>query len=480
MDQVIDAINHILWGYILIYGLLTVGIFYSFKLGFPQIVHFPEMLRALSSKGSEDSTGISPRQALSVSLASRVGTGNIAGVAVALYLGGPGAIFWMWMVALVGMSSAYAESTLAQLYKSKGPMGNFRGGPAYYIERGLGKRWLGIIFSLCLILSFGLVFNAVQSNAIAGAMDQAFGVPKLTTGVVIGVLTAIVIFGGIKKIAKVAEIIVPFMAATYLLLTVVIMIINYATVPDVILSIVKNAFGIQEAVGGVTGGVMVALLNGIKRGLFSNEAGMGSAPNIAASATPVPHHPSSQGFVQAFGVFIDTICVCTATAVVILLSGIYQPGVGPSGVELTQLALAQHIGETGFIFIAVAIFFFAFTSIIGNYSYAENAMIFLGVQSTKGLVGIRIGLIAMVIWGSIQSVETVFNTADASMGLMAIINLVSISLLSGIVFKLTKDYIKQRKAGLDPTFHAPDHPELCQNVDQEIWTDPKRVSVKPN
>ncbi|KZY65974.1 hypothetical protein A3738_17495 [Oleiphilus sp. HI0066] len=246
------------------------------------------------------------------------------------------------------------------------------------------------------------------------------------------------------------------------------------------MSIVKNAFGIQEAVGGVTGGVMVALLNGIKRGLFSNEAGMGSAPNIAASATPVPHHPSSQGFVQAFGVFIDTICVCTATAVVILLSGIYQPGVGPSGVELTQLALAQHIGETGFIFIAVAIFFFAFTSIIGNYSYAENAMIFLGVQSTKGLIGIRIGLIAMVIWGSIQSVETVFNTADASMGLMAIINLVSISLLSGIVLKLTKDYIKQRKAGLDPTFHAPDHPELCQNVDQEIWTDPKRVSVKPN
>jgi AGCS family alanine or glycine:cation symporter len=474
MDQVIDAINNIIWGYILIYGLLAVGIFYSFRLGFPQIVHFPEMLRALTNKQSDDATGISPRQALSVSLASRVGTGNIAGVAVALYLGGPGAIFWMWMVALVGMSSAYAESTLAQLYKGKGPMGNFRGGPAYYIERGLGKRWLGVVFSICLIISFGLVFNAVQSNAIAGAMDQAFGVPKLATGVIIGGLTAIVIFGGIKKIARVAEIIVPLMAAIYLLLTVVIMIINYSAVPDVLVSIVKNAFGLQEAIGGVTGGVMVALLNGIKRGLFSNEAGMGSAPNIAASATPVPHHPSSQGFVQAFGVFIDTICVCTATAVVILLSGIYQAGVGPSGVELTQLALAQHIGEAGFIFIAVAIFFFAFTSIIGNYSYAENAMIFLGAESTKGLLGIRIGLISMVIWGSTQSVETVFNAADASMGIMAIINLISITLLSGIVVTLTRDYLAQRKAGKDPVFHAPDHPELCNNVDTDIWQDPDR------
>ncbi|PWV95357.1 AGCS family alanine or glycine:cation symporter [Hoeflea marina] len=469
MNTVIDFLNTIFWGYVLIYGLLAVGLFFTFRLGFVQIRHFPEFFRVILGSSSTDQSGITPLQALTVSLASRVGTGNLAGVAVALTLGGPGAIFWMWMVALVGMATAYAESTLAQLYKIRNEEGRYRGGPAFYIARGLGAPWAGGIFSVCLIISFGLVFNAVQANSIAGAVETAFGVPTYACGLILAALTAIVIFGGIRQIARVAEIIVPFMAIAYLAVAVYVIIANITAVPGVIGMIFANAFGFEEAAGGITGGVAAAMLNGVKRGLFSNEAGMGSAPNIAAVATPDPHHPSSQGLVQALGVFIDTLLICSATAFMILLSGIYTPGMETTGTELTQQALSAHIGGAGIYFVAIAIFFFAFTSIIGNYSYAENALTFLGADSRSGLLLMRLGVLAMVIWGSIQSVATVFNAADASMGLMATINLIAIMLLSGTVVKLTRDYFDQRKAGLAPVFHAADYGELKGKIDDTIW-----------
>lgn len=470
MNAVIDALNTVFWGYILIYGLLAVGVFFTIRLGALQFLHFGEMIRSLLGSRESDKSGISPFQALCTSLASRVGTGNIAGVAVALYLGGAGAIFWMWMVALVGMATAYAESTLAQLYKVRDEEGQFRGGPAFYLAKGLKAPWAGSIFSVCLIISFGLVFNAVQANSIADAMEGAFGFNKLIVGVAIAAVAGLVIFGGLRSIARFAEFVVPFMAAVYVLMALVVVVLHITEVPGVLALIVKSAFGLEEAAGGVAGSVTAAMLNGIKRGLFSNEAGMGSAPNVAATATPTPHHPSSQGFVQATGVFIDTLVICTATAVMILLSGVLEPGNGVTGTQLTQLALESHIGGAGSYFIAFAILFFAFTSIVANYSYAENAMIFLGLGGKLGMLSLRCAALAMVVWGAYQAVGTVFNAADASMGLMATINLIAIMLLSGTVAKLTKDYLAQRKQGLVPHFKASEYPELEHKIDRDIWS----------
>jgi AGCS family alanine or glycine:cation symporter len=470
MDPVIDFLNEIFWGYVLVYGLLAVGVFFTLRLGFVQIRMFPEMIRSVVGTKEEDQSGITPFQALCTSLASRVGTGNIAGVAVAIYLGGPGAIFWMWMVAVVGMATAFAESTLAQLYKIRDDEGRYRGGPAFYLARGLGAPWAGLVFSVCLILSFGLVFNAVQANSIADAALGAFGLPKLGTGVFVAALTAVIIFGGIKTIARVAEYVVPFMAAAYVAVAAYALVINIAEVPSMLALIVRSAFGLEEVAGGVTGGMMAALMNGVRRGLFSNEAGMGSAPNIAAVATPDPHHPVSQGLVQSLGVFIDTLVICTATALLILLSGVLDPTSGVTGTQLTQEAVSHHIGGFGHSFIAIAIFFFAFTSIIGNYAYAENAMTFLGLGHQGPVTVLRLAVLLMVLWGAYESVATVFNAADASMGLMATINLIAILLLSRIVIRLTRDYTAKRRAGQKPMFLASEMPELAGRIDAEIWS----------
>jgi len=469
MTAIVDFLNGIIWGYILIYGLLAVGVYFTIRLGFMQFIHFGEMIRAIRGSRESDANGISPFQALCTSLASRVGTGNIAGVAVALYLGGAGAIFWMWMVALVGMATAYAESTLAQLYKVRDGEGQYRGGPATYITRGLRAPWAAAIFAVCLILSFGLIFNAVQANSIADAVEGAFQIPKLWVGVAVAVFAGIVIFGGLRSIVRFAELVVPLMAAIYVLAALAIVVLHITEVPGVLAMIVKSAFGISEATGGVAGSVTAAALNGIKRGLFSNEAGMGSAPNIAATATPMPHHPSSQGLVQAFGVFVDTLVICTATALMILLAGVVEPGSGITGTKLTQDAMAFHFGAFGNYFIAIAIFFFAFTSIVANYSYAENALYHLGGGTKLGVTILRLVALAMVVWGGYEAVTTVFNFADASMGLMATVNLIAIVLLSGTVVKLTKDYMAQRKAGKSPRFAAKDYPELQGKIDSTIW-----------
>ena len=468
MDAIINFLNEIFWGYVLIYGLIGVGIYFTIRLRFLQFRHFGEFVRSVLRAPATDAGGITPFQALCTSLASRVGTGNLAGVAVALYLGGPGALFWMWVVALVGMATAYAESTLAQLYKIRDENGQFRGGPAFYMARGLRAPWAGSLFSVCLLVVFGLVFNAVQANSIAEAMEGAFGVPKIGVGIAVAVLTAVVIFGGIRKIAQVAEYVVPFMAGAYLAVALYVLVVNIAEVPAMLALIVKSAFGIEAAGGGVAGGMAAAMLNGVKRGLFSNEAGMGSAPNIAAVAVPTPHHPSSQGFVQALGVFIDTLLICSATGIMILLSGVLEPGSGNTGTVLTQQALTVHIGAAGDGFVAIAILFFAFTSIIGNYAYAESAMTYLKLGSKTGITVLRVLVLLMVVWGAYESVTTVFNAADATMGLMASVNLVAIVALSGLVVKLTRDYFEQQRKG-QPRFDPAQYPELDGKIDGEIW-----------
>jgi AGCS family alanine or glycine:cation symporter len=470
VDSAIQCINSILWGYVLIYGLLAVGVYFTFRLRFMQILRFNLFVGSILGSREADRHGVSPFQALCTSLASRVGTGNLAGVAVALYLGGPGAIFWMWLVALLGMATGYAESLLAQLYKIRDPSGHYRGGPAYYISKGLRAPWLGAAFAVCLILSFGLVFNAVQSNSIADAVETAFHIPGWTVGVALVLLTALVIFGGLRSVAKVSEVVVPFMAVGYLLVAVYVLVRHYSEIPAMLALIVRSAFGLEQAAGGMIGYAMgVAMLNGVKRGLFSNEAGMGSAPNAAATATPDPHHPASQGFVQGLGPFIDTILICTATAVMVLLSGQLQPESGLSGVKLTQAAMSSYLGSFGDIFIAIAIVFFGFTSIVANYSYAENSIYFLKADRIGGIFALRILCLSMVMWGTLSRLDIVWAAADASMGLMATFNLVGIVGLSGVVVKLTQDYISQQRAGLKPTFNPYEMPDIARGVDLAIW-----------
>ncbi|MDN3614110.1 alanine/glycine:cation symporter family protein [Vibrio gallaecicus] len=475
MTDLINLMNDLLWGSILVYLLVGVGIYFTVRLGFIQFRHFGHMFSVLKNSRKADSAGISSFQALCTSLAARVGTGNMAGVAVALTAGGPGAIFWMWLIAMLGMATSFAESTLAQLYKTRDNDGNYRGGPAYYMEKGLGMRWMGVLFSIFLIIAFGLVFNAVQANAIASAMNTAFDLERSYVGVGIVVISAFVIFGGIRKIARTAEIIVPIMALAYLAIAIYVMLMNIEKVPEVLALIFKSAFGLQEAAAGGLGyAIAQAMINGIKRGLFSNEAGMGSAPNAAASATPYPPHPASQGYVQMLGVFMDTIVICSATVAIILMSGEYVPHGEVTGIELTQRALTAQVGEWGGIFVAVAIFFFAFTSIIANYSYAETNLIFLEHNNKKGLVLFRIVVLGMVMFGSLATLPTVWALADVSMGLMAIVNLVAIILLSGIVIKLAKDYNRQLDEGKVPTFDSNDFPELKSQLEDGIWDNTKK------
>ncbi|MFC0337794.1 alanine or glycine:cation symporter, AGCS family [Kushneria avicenniae] len=470
-----DPISSFIWTYILVYLLLGAGLAFTLFTGFMQFRLLGHMARVtFGGRGSGD--GISAFQAFATSLASRVGTGNLAGVAIALWAGGPGAIFWMWMTALVGLATAFIESTLAQVYKVKHEDGVFRGGPAYYMERGLGQRWMGCLFAVFLIIAFGLAFNGAQSNTIARAVDSAFSVPAWVTGVVLVVLTALIIYGGIKSVARTAEKIVPVMAVAYLLVALYILIVNIGEVPEMLALIVKSAFGFGPAVGGAAGySIKIAMENGIKRGLFSNEAGMGSAPNAAATATV--KHPAAQGLVQSFGVVCDTLIICTCTAVVILLSGVYDtllttsPGVDIQGIQLTQDAMSDHLGVFGTWFIALAILLFAFTSIIGNYAYGEINMGYLFGRHSKGAIhALRLAVLAMVMLGAVAELDFVWAFADFAMGLMATTNLIAILLLAPVALRVLKDYERQRKSGVrEPVFDPSvlKHPE---RLAKGIWT----------
>lgn len=481
MISQINFINDLLWGSVLIYLLIGIGLYFTYRLNFIQFRYFKHMFAVMRNSRKSDASGISSFQALCTTLAARVGSGNMAGVAVALTLGGPGAIFWMWLIAMLGMATAFAESALAQLYKIRDDEGNYRGGPAYYMERGLGMRWMGVMFSICLIIAFGLVFNAVQANSISQATYVAFGWQPHYIGFGLVVLTGLIIFGGLRTIARTAEILVPAMALCYLALALFIMFSNIEQLPHILMLIFRSAFGFEEAASGALGYTIAqGMINGLKRGLFSNEAGMGSAPNAAASATPYPPHPASQGYVQMLGVFIDTIVICSATVAIILMSGEYEPHSSITGIELTQKAISSQVGDWGGIFIAIAIFFFSFTSLIANYSYAETNLIFLKHNDKLSVNIFRIIVLCMVMFGAMADLPTVWAMADISMAMMAMINLAAIVLLSGTVVKLAQDYNKQLGLGKIPIFDCHEYPELHAQLDAGVWDQTSPLAVKPS
>ncbi|WP_339231998.1 alanine/glycine:cation symporter family protein [Bacillus sp. FSL M8-0071] len=458
-NSLINIPSDFIWKY-LFYILIGLGLFFTIRFGFIQFRYFIEMFRIVGEK-PEGNKGVSSMQAFFISAASRVGTGNLTGVALAIATGGPGAVFWMWVVAAVGMASSFVESTLAQLYKVRDGE-DFRGGPAYYIQKGLGARWLGIVFAILITVSFGLIFNAVQTNTIAGALDGAFHVNKIVVAIVLAVLTAFIIFGGLKRVVAVSQLIVPVMAGIYIFIALFVVITNITAFPGVIATIVKNALGFEQVVGGGIGGIIVI---GAQRGLFSNEAGMGSAPNAAATAHV--SHPAKQGFIQTLGVFFDTFIICTSTAFIILLYSVTPKG---DGIQVTQAALNHHIGGWAPTFIAVAMFLFAFSSVVGNYYYGETNIEF--IKTSKTWLNIyRIAVIAMVVYGSLSGFQIVWDMADLFMGIMALINLIVITLLSNVAYKVYKDYAKQRKQGLDPVFKAKNIPGL---KNAETWEDEKQ------
>ena len=434
--SVVQVGNDLIWSQYLIGLLLTVGIFFTISSKFVQLRMLPEMFRALVEKPEtlkNGEKGISPFQAFAISAGSRVGTGNIAGVATAIVLGGPGAVFWMWIIAFIGAASAFIEATLAQVYKVHDKEGGFRGGPAYYITKGLNQKWLGITFAVLITVTFAFVFNTVQSNTIAESLRTQYHISPVITGIILAVITAIIIFGGVRSIATLSSLIVPIMAIVYVGIVLFILLMNFDQIIPMIGTIIKSAFGMEQVAGGAVG---TAILQGIKRGLFSNEAGMGSAPNAAATAA-VPH-PVKQGLLQSLGVFFDTMLVCTATAIMILLySGLKFGEKAPQGVEVTQSALNEHLGSPGGIFLTVAITLFAFSSVVGNYYYGQSNIEFL--SKNKAILFIfRCLVVVLVFIGAVVKTETVWSTADLFMGLMAIVNLVSIIGLSNIAFAVMK------------------------------------------
>ena len=470
MNELITTVDDIIWSYVLMVALVGCGLWFTWRTRFAQFRMVGEMIRLLTESTmstvkdharGEKERRVSSFQAFAVSVATRVGTGNLAGVAVAIAIGGPGAVFWMWVIALIGSATAFVESTLAQLYKQK-YKDFFIGGPAYYIQKGLKQRWMAILFAILITLQFGLSNNSIQANTICGAMQEAFGWSPMWVGILLATMALFIVFGGIWRIAQVSAVLVPFMAIGYLVLTLVIIVMNYHQIPHVFKIIVLDAFGFTQIAGG---GIGAAMMNGIKRGLFSNEAGEGSAPNVAATA--VTTHPVKQGLIQALGVFTDTLVVCSCTAFIILISGLYQ-NTTSSGIALTQSALQNEVGDIGPIFVAIAIFLFAFSSIIGNYYYGEANIRFI-TSNEKVITVYRIcsaGI--MVMFGALASFELVWNLVDFFMALLTACNLVAITLLGRYVFRLLDDYRQQKRNGIkEPVFHRSKLPEIENDI--ECW-----------
>ncbi len=471
MAELLHHINEALWTYVLIGALVACGLWFTWKTRFVQFRMIGEMFRLLADSGKTVSSSgadgvaherhVSSFQAFAVSVATRIGTGNLAGVATAIAIGGPGAIFWMWMIALLGSATAFVESTLAQLFKQRS-LGSFIGGPAYYIMRGLHSKWMAYLFAVLMTLTFGLSYNSIQSNTICGAMQQAFGWQPLVVGIILSVVALVIVFGGIHRIAKVSSVVVPVMAIGYFVLALVIIILNIQHVPHVMKVIVVNAFGIEQGVGGSFGAMVMI---GVRRGLFSNEAGEGSAPNVAATATV--SHPVKQGLIQALGVFTDTLLVCSCTAFIILISGLYEvPEL--NGIALTQAALGSEVGSLGPIFVAIAIFLFAFSSIIGNYYYGEANIRFITHDRTVLQVFRVLSGGVMVMFGAMASLDVVWSIGDVCMALVTACNLVAIVFLGKYAFRLLGDYRRQKRSGIkDPVFHRHQLPEIEQDI--ECW-----------
>ena len=458
----LQSISDFIWTYILLAVLVGCGLYFSVRTRFVQFRFIGEMFRLLGEGAVSGTKGkhINSFQAFAVSVATRVGTGNLAGVATAIVLGGPGAVFWMWLIALIGSATAFVESTLAQLFKRKST-DSFIGGPAFYILHGLHSKWMSRLFAVLLIITFGLSYNSIQSNTICNAMDEAFGFDPMVVGIVLTALSLFVVFGGIQRVAKVSSVVVPVMAIGYFLLAFFVVVANIRLLPDVFRLIFSDAFGVHQVAGG---GIGATMLYGIKRGLFSNEAGEGSAPNVAATAAV--SHPVKQGLIQALGVFTDTLLVCSCTAFIILVSGLYSsPEL--NGIRLTQQALHSEIGDVGTYFIATAILLFAFSSIIGNYYYGEANIRFLtSKRSVLTLYRLLSGG-AMVMFGALATLEIVWDLGDVCMALLTACNLVAIVLLGRFAFRLLDDYIRQKREGKNPTFNISTLPEIKEDV--ECW-----------
>jgi AGCS family alanine or glycine:cation symporter len=459
----LSTVSDFLWSYILIVMLVGLGVWFTVASRFVQFRYFAQMFRALAHGVHHQGNHISPFQALVVSVAGRVGGGNIAGVAVAITLGGPGAVFWMWVIGLMGMATSFFECSLAQLYKRAEPDGTYRGGPAYYMKHGLNKPWMAVIFSVLLLVTFGFGFNAVQSYIVATSVEASFGVPTWMTGLFLAACIGLIIFGGIKRIARVAEIVVPIMALGYFAMALVVLALNISEVPAVLMHIVKSAMGFEEA---VAGGFAAVVMQGVKRGLFSNEAGLGSAPNVAAVA--YVRHPAEQGMVQSLSVFIDTIVMCSCTAVIILLSDAYQPGaLEVNGVALTQNALAEHVGSWGQGYISIALLLFSFSSIMYNYYLGENSLNYFSEENQHVFNVFRVLVIALVFWGSQQDLGTVFVFADLTMGLLGVVNLAAMAMLAKVAFRVLKDYDQQFEAGKQPQLDPSQWSDL--EIDNKSW-----------
>jgi len=462
LQAAITAINDALWAYLLIGALILCGLYFTVRTRFVQFTMIGDMFRQLvdsSSTHSGKNRHISSFQAFAVSMATRVGTGNLAGVATAIAVGGPGAVFWMWLIALIGSATAFVEATLAQLYK-RPSSDSFIGGPAYYISRGLHSKWMAGLFAVLITLTFGLSYNSIQSNAICGALNKAFGFDPLVVGAIITVVALFIAFGGIRRIARVSSVLVPFMAFGYFILALVVVIMNIEMVLGVLKLIVSSAFGLEQVAGG---GLGATIMVGVKRGLFSNEAGEGSAPNVAATADV--SHPVKQGLIQALGVFTDTLLVCSCTAFLVLISGLYTTD-GLEGIQLTQASLQAQVGSWGTIFVALAIILFAFTSIIGNYYYGEANIRFLTDKKWVLTVFRILSGGAFVFLGAVASFEFVWSLGDLFMALVTLCNLIALAFLSKHAFKLLDNYRDQKRRGIkNPVFHRSDFPELSNDLD---------------
>ena len=440
ISEIVSFINNILWGegQVLIYLLIIAGFWFSYKLNFIQIRHFTHMFGVMKGSNKSDKSGISSFQALCTSLSARVGTGNLAGVAVAISLGGSGAVFWMWVIALLGMATGFAESVLGQLYKVRDDNGEYRGGPAYYIQQGLNNRWLAITFALFLFLGYGFIFSAVQANTITDALNFAYDIPTLHSGLVIIALAALIVVGGLRAIARFAEWVVPFMAVGYIAVTLFVTFMNIDLVPAMLADIFKSAFGLQEAGAGAIG---AAFKNGVQRGLYSNEAGSGSVPHAAASATPNPNHPVSSS---------DQM----------------------EGIRLTQNAMSSHLGGGGTEFVAAAISLFAFTSVVANYAYGESNLHMFKLDNKLGRACYTTGYLAMILWGSMAALPEVWAAADMALGLMTVINIIAIVMLTPTIVAISKDYFAKHKSGKTIEYQTGDC-EIQGQSEKGIWDQSK-------
>lgn len=464
--KALDVTNDFMWTYIIVALLVLCAVYFTIRTRGVQFYLFKDMIRIMlghDKRGGKEENGERKREvgsfgAFAISLSSRVGTGNLAGVASAIVVGGPGAVFWMWVMAVFGAATAFVESTLAQLYKKRGK-DSYYGGPAYYMQTGLRRKWMGVVFAVLITLTFGVAYQIFQSNAMCDALSSAFGWDKTLLGVIFTVLTLIIIFGGVQRVARFTSIVAPIMAIGYIVLALIIVVMNIEAIPSVIMTIVECAFGFEQVAGGTLG---AAVMQGIKRGLFSNEAGEGSAPNAAAVAET--SHPVKQGLVQALGVFVDTLLICSCTAFIVLSTGSLSSG--EDGILLTTFAVESEIGVFGRYFVTAAIFLLAYSTIIGNYFYGETNIRF--ISSNRFAVPMfRLVTGATVIIGAVVTLQTAWTFVDIMMGLMTLFNLVAILLLSDRVFRLLRNYMEQKKAGKEPEFHRDMMPDISSEI--ECW-----------